>query len=1101
MAEEIGSLHIDMTLTNAEFKAGMTDVSNRLKIAQSEFKLAGAGLKDFGKSMDGLKAKSKYLEDTLKAQQEKVDFLKQRYEQLKSTQGENAAATQRMLVSYNNAQSAMRTTQARLNDVNEQITLQSSKWHILGEQLNQTGEKLDKVGGKISGAGKNLTAGLTAPIAGFGIAAAKIASDFDTSSGQIQAKLGITKQRAEELGKVAEDVWKNGFGENVEEAGNSVITVSQNLKVISDEELNKASKAALVLSKTFNAEVGNSTKTAASLMKNFSIDSTKAFDIMTTGFQQGGDYSGELLDTLNEYSVQFSSMGLSADQFLSILISGARNGAFNLDKVGDAVKEFNIRAQDGSKVTADGFAAIGLNAQQMGEAIAEGGDAGQKAFVATISALAAMKDPIKQNIAGTNLFGTQWEDVRKKVILAMSDATKNIQKVDGATKEASDAISDNFGSKLQTVFREFQDDFKPIGDDLLEVAKDTLPKVANSISKVTDSFANMSPEARKTVLVIGGFAAAIGPVLVISGTLVSSVGTIITTVGAASTAIAGAGGLAGALTLLTGPIGFTIAGVGLVTAAVLAFKNGSKELTDVNLDHAKSLIDQQQSLETLTGKYEKLREKNKLSNGELLLFKDIQDDIKTAGSAKEIENLTKQADYLRRKSGLSNDEFSEMLTLNDKIIKKTPSVGQAFSDQGNSIINNTKDLHEANNKLRENIQLELEIQKTKAGAKLDDNLRAQIRGYEDLNKKIIDLNNAKIEAAAKEYQLEQMKKQQQDAYAKGQDAIAKGMDTDIMRLQQELKIQNDNVDSVASKVQEKQKSLEKTEKEIKKTQNLYTEMINLQLAQAGINAKGEEGLTQLDAAITKTQKRIAELNSAKREQGGLNDAQQKELDNLNSALGTYQETKSEIKNIQTEQGTVNSKIDDGKKTAGEMSDILSASEVKDIKFSGDGYTEAKIISDEAGKDANKEISVTDYGKTHAIDSEANKGASKTISIGASISSTFTNAVKAFEKMSGINIPGFAKGTNYAPGGISLVGEQGPELMYIPRGAQIIPNYDTQRLLNSQRQTEQLNSSSSKQPTIIQIVTPDRRELARWIVDDLTEFQDFNLNRKLGFEGR
>lgn len=36
-------------------------------------------------------------------------------------------------------------------------------------------------------------------------------------------------------------------------------------------------------------------------------------------------------------------------------------------------------------------------------------------------------------------------------------------------------------------------------------------------------------------------------------------------------------------------------------------------------------------------------------------------------------------------------------------------------------------------------------------------------------------------------------------------------------------------------------------------------------------------------------------------------------------------------------------------------------------------------------------------------------------------------------------PGFAGGTNYAPGGMAIVGENGPELMNVPRGAQIVPN--------------------------------------------------------------
>lgn len=49
------------------------------------------------------------------------------------------------------------------------------------------------------------------------------------------------------------------------------------------------------------------------------------------------------------------------------------------------------------------------------------------------------------------------------------------------------------------------------------------------------------------------------------------------------------------------------------------------------------------------------------------------------------------------------------------------------------------------------------------------------------------------------------------------------------------------------------------------------------------------------------------------------------------------------------------------------------------------------------------------------------------------------------------IPGFAGGTNSAPGGLSLVGERGPELLNIPRGAQVIPN-DILRNMSAQKLT-------------------------------------------------
>ncbi len=37
------------------------------------------------------------------------------------------------------------------------------------------------------------------------------------------------------------------------------------------------------------------------------------------------------------------------------------------------------------------------------------------------------------------------------------------------------------------------------------------------------------------------------------------------------------------------------------------------------------------------------------------------------------------------------------------------------------------------------------------------------------------------------------------------------------------------------------------------------------------------------------------------------------------------------------------------------------------------------------------------------------------------------------------IPGFASGTDFAPGGLAVVGERGPELVNLPRGSQVIPN--------------------------------------------------------------
>ncbi len=49
--------------------------------------------------------------------------------------------------------------------------------------------------------------------------------------------------------------------------------------------------------------------------------------------------------------------------------------------------------------------------------------------------------------------------------------------------------------------------------------------------------------------------------------------------------------------------------------------------------------------------------------------------------------------------------------------------------------------------------------------------------------------------------------------------------------------------------------------------------------------------------------------------------------------------------------------------------------------------------------------------------------------------------------SGLRVPGYANGTNFAPGGAAWVGERGPELVNLPRGSQVIPHHSVGNYLS------------------------------------------------------
>jgi phage-related tail protein len=90
----------------------------------------------------------------------------------------------------------------------------------------------------------------------------------------------------------------------------------------------------------------------------------------------------------------------------------------------------------------------------------------------------------------------------------------------------------------------------------------------------------------------------------------------------------------------------------------------------------------------------------------------------------------------------------------------------------------------------------------------------------------------------------------------------------------------------------------------------------------------------------------------------------------------------------------------------------------------------------------------DIGKQIAEGLSAGLSAENMTSIKDQISTLYTQAQGT---VTGINtvfsgIEGFADGTLSAPGGLAIVGERGPELMNVPRGAQIYPSEQTSNIL-------------------------------------------------------
>lgn len=416
-----------------------------------------------------------------------------------------------------------------------------------------------------------MTKSVTAPLVAVGTAAIKFSSDSQDAFQQFAAATGTASNEMGKYKDMINDVYKDNFGESINDVAEAMATVNQNMSYLDDSALQKCTEYAYTLSDTFGVDVAESTRAADSLIKNYGVSAREAFNLMTQGMQSGLNFSDELFDNIDEYSVQFKKLGLDAEDMFSVFANGAQNGAFNLDKIGDAVKEFSIRAIDGSDTTKQGFEALGMNADEMAQKFGAGGKNAKEAFNEVIEGLASMDDPVAQSAAGVNLFGTMWEDLGPQVITSMSTASDAIDKsresVEGLVNVKYDTLSGALGGLWRTIQ---VDVLQPIGNQLIPY----VTKGISAIQKFTDKWNKLGPTTQKTVVKFAAVAASVGPVLMGFGKISTGISTMISNfgkVGGAITRLTGASGFSGIAKIMTGPFG--IAAAAVAAAAILIYKN------------------------------------------------------------------------------------------------------------------------------------------------------------------------------------------------------------------------------------------------------------------------------------------------------------------------------------------------------------------------------------------------------------------------------------------------------------------------------------------------------------------------------------------------
>ncbi|KZZ82510.1 phage tail tape measure protein, partial [Bacillus sp. SJS] len=324
---------------------------------------------------------------------------------------------------------------------------------------------------------------------GIGIAV-KATDEYNTAMKHIQASTGTAIGDMKEIKQISKNLYNANLGEDWNDLAES-ISLTKSVSKLSGKELEAATKNALIYRDVWGEDISQSLKATDTMMKNFGISSTQAYNLLAQGAQKGLNKSDELMDSANEYTPYFKTLGFSANQMFDVFSAGLENGAFNLDKVGDAVKEFGIRSKDGSKASMEAYKMIGLSGDKMTQTFAKGGPEAQKAFSQVVDAIKKVKDPAVQNAAAVGLFGTQAEDLEMKVITSMGNVASQFDMAKNTMKEVGNVKYDTLTQSLQGIGRQIETGILiPIGEKVLpkmQAFSDAIKTNMPAVKKVIDN--------------------------------------------------------------------------------------------------------------------------------------------------------------------------------------------------------------------------------------------------------------------------------------------------------------------------------------------------------------------------------------------------------------------------------------------------------------------------------------------------------------------------------------------------------------------------------------------------------------------------------------
>lgn len=484
--------------------------------------------------------------------------------------GENSRETMQWREALANARKELNRLQGELAKV-------PNKLQIVGQRFKEVGDKMQKVGQKMNSIGSTMTRTITAPLLAVGTLMIKTTADFDASMSKVAAVSGATGQQFDALRQKARDLGATTKFSASEAADAMNYMAMAGWKT---EDMLEGVEGILNLAAASGTDLATTSDIVTDALTAFgqsAKESGRLADIMAAASSNANTNVQMMGETFKYVAPVAGSLGITMED-TALAIGLMANAGIKSSQAGTTLRQ---GLNNLVKPTAGAQAAM----EQYGITLVENAD-GSVNFRETLIGLREGLGGLTQTeqaAAAASIFGARSMSGWLAVINASDDDFEKlataIDNSAGTAKSMAEIMQDNLAGQITILKSQLQELAISFGDIMMPAIR----KGVAWLQKQVEAFSKLDTSTKKAIIRFAALAAAIGPVLTITGKFTSGIGKIVSTVGnllvkiGATTAATAAQAAAteGATVAQTGlnaamlaaPVGIAAAIIGIATAA------------------------------------------------------------------------------------------------------------------------------------------------------------------------------------------------------------------------------------------------------------------------------------------------------------------------------------------------------------------------------------------------------------------------------------------------------------------------------------------------------------------------------------------------------